>query len=243
MKERQSRLQNLFERIRLYRDWWKVVPPFNRFYNKTREHFVTLRTGEMMQIRDIFGVDLAIIRELFGQDVYNLRELSLPKDAVVLDVGAHIGSFSAAIHSKFADARITAFEPHPDNFIFLQKNAPFAECVNVAVAGHEGEAYLGDHRASSSYALGDSGLAVKTVTLESYMCAVPRIDLLKVDVEGSEKDIFENLNPSLLMRVDRIFMEIHPPHKNEWFVSLLENAGFQVSLEDNILFATRENIQ
>ncbi len=195
-----------------------------------------------MYIRDIFGDDLPIIYELYSRDVYHLRNLSLPKEAVVFDVGAHIGSFPVAIHSIFPDAHITAFEPHPDNFFFLKKNAKFASCINVAVTSYEGEAHLGDHKAPSSYALGDYGILVKTVTLDSYAAAVSRIDLLKVDVEGAEKDIFEHITPSVLAKTNRIMMEIHPPHDSDWFVKLFKRNGFVVSVENDILFAERKYV-
>ena len=240
MKVHQTKIQNFAGRVASYRDWWKVVPPFNKFYNKKPEHFVTLRTGQVMHIRDIFGYDLPILYEIFTQDVYHLRKLMLPEQAVVFDVGAHIGSFSAAVHSRFADAHITAFEPHPDNFAYLQKNAPFALCINKAIAGSAGTVHLGDHEASSSYALSDSGIAVEAVTLGSYIAQVPRVDLLKVDVEGVEKEIFEHLEPDMLAKVEKVMMEIHPPHKKEWFVALLEKAGFEVTLEEDILFAARK---
>ena len=241
MKLRKTKIQNLIERIRTYRDWWKVIPPFNKFYNRVSEHSVTLRTGTIMHIRDIFGYDLSILlHEIFTQDTYHLRDLILSEHAVVFDVGAHIGAFSAAVHAKYKDAVITAFEPHPGNFTFLQKNAPFARCINKAVAGSAGTVYLGDHKASTSYSLGDSGIAVEAVTLGSYVTQVPHVDLLKVDVEGTERNIFENFEPDMLKKVDRIFMEIHPPHKEEWFISFFEKAGFKASFENDILFAVRE---
>ncbi len=239
MKLHQSRIQNLIGRISLYKDWWKVTLPFNKIYNRTPEHFVTLRTGQVMHVRDIFGDDLPIIYEMYAQDVYHLHELKLPKNATVFDVGAHIGSFSVAIHTRFADAHITAFEPHPNNFIFLKKNAPFAQCVQAAVAGTEREVHLGDHRASSAYALSDSGITVQAVTLDSYIRKVSKVDLLKVDVEGAEKYIFEQLTPESLAKIDKIRMEIHPPHAKDWFVTLFEKADFIVQLKDDILFADR----
>lgn len=239
MKLHQTKISNLMGRIALYKDWWKVTPPFNRLYNMRPTHTVTLRTGERMQVRDIFGYDLPIVYEIFKQDTYHLRKISLPSQATIYDIGAHIGSFSVAAHSYFPDAHIVAFEPHPENFNFLQKNAPFAVCVNRAVVGIARSVHLGDHIASSSYALSDTGVGVEAVTLDAYIQAVSRIDLLKMDVEGSEKDIFEHLSPDLLGKINRIIMEIHPPHTTEWFAKLFIESGFSVTLEDNILFAVR----
>lgn len=239
MKESQTRLQNLAGRICLFRDWWKVVAPFNRFYNKSDHHEVTLRSGVRMYVRDIFGYDLPIIYEVFGKDVYHLQELDLPSNATVFDVGAHVGSFAVAVYARFPDARITAFEPHPDNFAFLAKNAPFAVCVNKAVAGESGTVHLGDHKASSSYALGDTGIPVEAVTLDSYIQPLTKIDLLKVDVEGAEKDIFNHLSPESLAKVDRIMMEVHPPHAIVSFAERFRDAGLSVSIEGDILSARR----
>ena len=198
-----------------------------------------------MYVRDIFGYDLPTIYEIHGQDTYRLKEISLPKRAVVLDVGAHIGSFSVAIHSKFPDAVITAFEPHPSNFRLLQENAPFARCIPKAVSGVAGKAFLTDHKASASYALSlsETDTPVDTVSLGDYLREVPRVDLMKVDIEGAEKDVFEHLEPELLSKVDRIMMEIHPPHAVAWFTERFKAAGFVVIAKNDLLFANRQKVQ
>lgn len=195
-----------------------------------------------MYVRDIFGYDLPIIYEIFGQDTYCLKELPLPKRATVLDVGAHIGSFSVAVHSRFPDAAITAFEPHPDNFRLLQKNAPFARCLPKAVAGTPGKAFLANHKASASYFLSDAGTPVDAVSIGDYLREAPRVDLMKVDIEGAEKSVFEHLEPELLAKVDRIIMEVHPPHTKEWFAERFEAAGFVVTIKNDLLFADRQKI-
>ncbi len=242
--ETQSRIQNLLSRVRLYRDWWKVIFPVNRVYNKFSKHFVTLRTGERFQIRDIFSSDLSIISEVFGQDVYRLGTLQLPPTPVILDVGAHIGAFSVAAHSHFKNARIIAFEPHPDNFVYLQRNAPFVQAVNAAITNTEGKAYLdSENRAASAYALGDRGLVVETKSLRPYIEREKRVDLLKVDIEGAERGVFEGLSPELLFKLDRIFMEVHRPEDFSWFNAHFKANGFKVEVNDGILFASKTDAQ
>ena len=55
---------------------------------------------------------------------------------------------------------------------------------------------------------------VESITLKDIfnVCGLEKIDFLKVDVEGSEKSIFNNLTDEDLRRIDRIFIEWHKPN-------------------------------
>jgi FkbM family methyltransferase len=62
-----------------------------------------------------------IVREVAHRDEYGLGDEPLAPDDVVVDVGAHIGTFSYLCHILGSRA-VHAFEPWPDNFARLRRN-------------------------------------------------------------------------------------------------------------------------
>jgi hypothetical protein len=95
--------------------------------------------------------------------------------------------------------------------------AAYGATVNVypfAVGGRSGESTMIDGGASISHQLGASGSGpkVKVVTLEEALdlTGSPSIDFLKMDIEGSEHDIFaDSIEPELLGRIKHLAVEYH----------------------------------
>jgi FkbM family methyltransferase len=130
----------------------------------------------------------------------------LPRNPVIFDVGANQGDFARAVSSAIPNAHLHCFEPSKKTFELLAKNVS----GDSATLNNFG---LGNQNASVAlYSNGDgSGLAslskrnlddmgihmdqkeiVDIRTLDGY-CRdheITKIDLLKVDVEGHEMDVF-----------------------------------------------------
>jgi FkbM family methyltransferase len=147
-----------------------------------------------------------------------------PGDAVI-DCGAHIGMFSILVARSYPNCKVTSFEPHPENYQFLASNIAAAGLKNVsiqraAVGRERGFGFMSgdknkrtldymlnqrtetsekDERDVEIYTLADLFEAAKT----------DRIALLKVDVEGSENELFVDADQDILRRIDRIAMEYH----------------------------------
>lgn len=127
----------------------------------------------------------------------------LGKEAVLIDVGANEGEYSAALRALCPEARILAFEPHPATAGRLNKRiGDTVEVYSRAVGATVGKATLWDYirQTGSSHASllsgiieehhhsSSSGIEVEVITLDAF-CAVQnikRIDHLKLDVEGGE---------------------------------------------------------
>ena len=84
------RLANVLERIRVIRNWWAFVYPFNRIGNKKRIAY--LRSGAKIWIRDPLSSDFAGILDIASRDVYGLKDFTGAKK--IVDVGANIGVFT-----------------------------------------------------------------------------------------------------------------------------------------------------
>jgi FkbM family methyltransferase len=159
--------------------------------------------------------DVALFREIFLHGIYEANFCEEPQ--VVVDAGANIGLSSVFYANKFPNARIVAVEPEPSNYEMLQKNtAPYPNVIAVHAALWKENCNL------SVYDPGTGNTTFRTqpsagkntpvvgVTLDKLMMdyGIDRIDLLKMDIEGAESDVFEH--PSQWIdRVGAIAVEVH----------------------------------
>ncbi len=149
----------------------------------------------------------------------------------VVDVGANIGTFSRLWHKRNPSARIAAVEIHPKLVPALRENVgEFATVYGAACYYPDGnDVWLLDCFTPQSRNVGDSRLIdwqglqrghaqwyhrreekVQCLSLEAIMrqAEFPRIDVLKLDCEGSEFNILRHCD---LSKVGTIFMESHDP--------------------------------
>jgi FkbM family methyltransferase len=145
----------------------------------------------------------------------------LPRDArTVVDLGSHVGLSALYFAVRFPEARILAVEPNPALQQRLRNNTEQAErieVVPVGVAGTSGTkrlkvAGVGD---SWSAALHDQeGEEIVALTLADLLEqeGVYEIDVLKIDIEGSE---FEVLKGADLERIGTITGELHPSEPDQ----------------------------
>lgn len=154
-----------------------------------------------------------------------LLELLQPGD-VFVDVGANIGYFSVLAASVVGSCgAVFAFEPDPDNFRLLRANAELNSlgdritAVEAGLSDAQGagnlflsEDNLGDHQIFNA----DESRASLPITLyhgARYLAErVQRIDLLKVDTQGSEFHVMAGLMPLLreLQNPPHIIIELTP---------------------------------
>jgi|CXWL01.1.fsa_nt_gi FkbM family methyltransferase len=164
--------------------------------------------------------DVSVFSQVFVIDQYSLEPIKYPR--VIVDAGANIGLTSVFYANKYPEARILAIEPESLNYEMLKKNiAPYSK-VTAIKAGlwkdnkdlHVVDPGLGkygfqtvDHRRSDRP---DSIETVSGVTIDKLMVdyEIEHIDILKIDIEGAEKEIFENAS-SWISRVGVIEVEMH----------------------------------
>ncbi len=191
--------------------------------------------------------------DLLAHEIFQGGEYEFPCDTdapVILDCGSHIGLSVAWFKRRFPGARITAFEPDPQNFELLQANvaANGFECVellNVALASERGTArFYGQFKAeepmSSSHSLKEdwgtqrtkSWILVQTVPLADYITGP--VDYLKLDIEGMEAEVLRSI-ASRLHLVKAIGLEFHGTGSTaesgeEEILRLLRESGFEVEI-------------
>lgn len=146
---------------------------------------------------------------IFLDDEYGLNKLKTVPVTIV-DIGANIGLFSLRAGSLFPKAKIHAYEVNPRLKCHLSKNLEqiqgdfFLEAVGSkggnGLCIDSGDSRLGIFKNGA----GDS----KMIGLNTVLDRIgTQIDLLKIDCEGGEWEIFEN--PVPFQKVRSIRMEYH----------------------------------
>jgi FkbM family methyltransferase len=117
----------------------------------------------------------------------------LKEGDTVVDCGAHLGTLSMVASKKVGSSgNIVSVEPHPRTFSYLEKNIKENRCHNVhlinkAIGDKEGIIAITDFYASDLNYLTEEGTtSVEMTTLDTILKDIPKIDLLKLDVEGHE---------------------------------------------------------
>ncbi len=178
-----------------------------------------------------------------------LRGWLRPGD-VVVDVGAHIGSFaSAALEAVGPSGLVYAFEPNPATFGRLRDAFPNGVPSNVVldrvavgdrradgVAMHEPPDTDGVRGDLASLAGGSDWQVAGTVPmrrLDDLLPAAGRIRLLKLDVEGFEPAVLRGAEGLLReQRFDAVMAEINPSallragSRPADVIAALEQAGY-----------------
>ena len=141
----------------------------------------------------------------------------------VVDVGANLGYYAViALGCSAPGGRVIAFEPDPANHALLLRNLlPFGDRATArrqAVAAAPGALTLHRHRDNkgkhSVFAAPDldAGIAVEAVTLDAALADLgrPRVDVIKLDVEGAEPLVLAGMPETLAEYRPVLFFECAP---------------------------------
>jgi FkbM family methyltransferase len=164
-------------------------------------------------------------------DDYGLREFTSPP-STVLDVGANCGLFSLLAFHYFPAAKIHAYEPNPRIFSYASKNLAHLG-VNVFSAGigsQSGRANLVD--CSESILARTIPAVDGAIPMVSLAEAIERlgggVDLLKLDCEGVEWDIFQAEDAFQKVRIIRMEYHLNPEHGTEELRAQTSKLGFRL---------------
>lgn len=194
---------------------------------RLKRRFGSGRTGEC-RVRvlgyDVWGFNYSTLEYLF-REVFLSREYffeARSAQPVIIDCGANIGMSVLYFKYLFPHARIIAFEANPSAFRLLEKNMSAngirdVEPHNAALSDREGEISFfvsSDPGTLHGSTRGDRGgsveLTVKATRLSQCLRRQQEVDLVKMDVEGSELSIVDELvESSTLRRVGQYIVEYH----------------------------------
>lgn len=187
--------------------------------------------------------DEAVIKHSFDDDIYFSRvpEYEPAEGHVIVDVGAHIGTFSLLSSSKVGHGKVYAIEASKDTFNFLRINVALNRCDNISVhhlalAEKDGRSTLfhdfSNWGHSTVKELFRSSETVTACTLSTFF-EINRIDechFMKLNCEGCEFPVLLNTPKSVLRRIGAILALYHcdlwTNNTEDELISHFESSGF-----------------
>ncbi len=188
------------------------------------------------------SIDIKRVENAWSAE-YTSNGFGILNGDTVIDIGAHIGTFTAYAAKLARDGIVYSFEPHPGNFRLLKSNCRENGIRNTkltrnGVREKRGKCRLftdpentGGH---STYGHGPDSVPIECTTLEDIFTdnGIDRCDFLKIDCEGGEYGILAATPSRYLDKTDKIVLEYHGYIEGAGsllrIVRLLGKKGFQV---------------
>lgn len=144
--------------------------------------------------------DPSTYEEILLRGVYDFDLPFSPR--TIVDAGANIGMASIYYTHRYPDAQIIAIEPEASNFDVLTRNVrlyPAITPIHMALWNKDGEISVREPNLSTGafgkwgfVTIEGPGVKVPAITMRTLMgeMRIRSIDLLKIDIEGSEIEVF-----------------------------------------------------
>lgn len=150
----------------------------------------------------------------------------------MIDAGAYIGDTSAYFLSKYPNLKVISLEPGLPSHQMAEMNlAAYGDRVVLLRKGlysNDGSAFFsGDNTGAS---ISDAGFQIDCISIPSLIrqYSVPRVNILKMDIEGAEEEVFLSEPREWLKKVDLLIIEIHGSHRLSLISRILSENGFSM---------------
>lgn len=179
--------------------------------------------------------------QFFTDKIYENFFNEIPNLSLVVDVGANVGLFTQLCLSKGAE-RVISLEINKkaiETFEQVHGNNDKVRLIKLGLSKEIGEIDIfldpNNSLVSSVFSNHTSNLnqvqKVKVIGLDDLILQekIEKIDLIKIDVEGSEYEIFNGISEESLKKINYILMEFHDNFGNilrDSILDKLENSGF-----------------
>jgi len=213
----------------------------------------------LLSLREV-GSDILTFNEVIREQVYRSILTKLRRCETVIDLGANIGLATLYFAGHYPRARVLAVEPNPPTYRILTANlkslveAGRCRTLKAAVWGSEKQ-LVADERSKadgahySAFATreadgaqhGDETMQGFPITRIIADSGFARVDLLKVDIEGAEVELFKG-DLDWLKQVGAIAIEFHHDSRAVMrFDEVMREYGFRIYDEgQHTVLAVRE---
>lgn len=168
----------------------------------------------------------------------------------IIDAGANAGYASIQFLNRYKDAYVIAIEPDSTNIKILNKNCqPYNrfQAIESAIWSNAGYVKIINPEAGktgfrvNTCDQGDAG-AMKATTINDVLEATTfeRIDILKLDIEGAELEIFQDNYKKWIDKVDILIIELHERFKRgsalAFHLAMIEQPFVEISKGANLVY-------
>lgn len=181
-----------------------------------------------------FKGDISIFNEIFWQNSYFVPKGFLKEPAVIVDLGGHVGFTSIYFSTRYPNAKIYTVEASKQNFSILEFNVKsFEKIVPLKKAVYTDDGFISFDESGLSYnhKIDEGGDQIEAISVNSLLNSygIEKVDLMKIDIEGAEKDILQK-NTEWLEKTNAIIIELHKPYSVEDLKRDLEPFHFKIVL-------------
>ncbi len=167
--------------------------------------------------------------------------------SVIIDAGAFIGDLSCHWATLYPQARIICLEPNPDNYCYAKKNishySPNVTLMNKGLWSKPGQlSVAGDQMGSHLIATDEPGTTrVEVIDIPSLIreMELSHIDVLKLDIEGSERNVLNADSRSWLPLVKLAIVEMHGQDIEDEIVPHMIQQGFESFRYRSLVYFSR----
>lgn len=190
---------------------------FKIIFAKTTIRITSKKFRNEVEIRKMDS-DLPIFYQVFAELQYDISYFLKYKPQTIIDCGANVGYASLYFKTLFPEAQIVAVEPQGNNFAQLNKNVSGynnIKTINAAIWHRDAEISIkNEGQMSAGFEMQEAtqgGALLKGVTIDDIAAAEKfgTIDILKIDIEGSEFELFANNPHSWLSKTRCLIIELH----------------------------------
>lgn len=182
-------------------------------------------------------VDFSVFNEIFKIMEYKACvDLIKNTQKPIIDIGAHVGFFSIFANCLNNKAKIYSIEPEKNNFDFLNKhknennfsNIKTFKCAIGGESNSNGKLFIAEDsinhkiknqkpKTKKEEKEDGSFQNIRIFSLEDFLNdnKIDKVSLIKMDIEGGEYDILENIDENTYLRIGAFIMEYHNIIKNQ----------------------------
>jgi FkbM family methyltransferase len=182
-----------------------------------------------------FSSDISIFNAIFNDLEYDFPVVFTPK--YIIDCGANIGLTSLFLKLKYSESTIIAIEPESSNYEVLKKNLVNYSDIKTVNAGVWSSTAMLQIVGSSSTGWDvetvisngeiNEGQTIKAISISDLMdeFEFEHIDILKIDIEGSERQLFNENYEQWLPKTKILVIELHDMINKEISATFFNTLG------------------
>lgn len=165
---------------------------------------------------------------------------------VIIDAGAYIGDLTCHWATRFPKAKLFALEPNPASLEYARTNLePYHDRIVLIRAGLGAEAgyssLIGSEMGSQLVKTLDPNAGIQVTTIPRILSEhnIHHVDILKLDIEGSEAEVIENAD-EWIAKVSLLVVEFHGESIERAAISKLSGFGFGYRRHRSLLTFSRQ---